>query len=275
MDQPNPTLTPIGVVRCAARQRSDMTTLGMPATIELFPQFAAGLHRFEKHSHVWVLAWLHETPRDVLQVTPRGVRQQAPEQALHGVFAVRSPARPNPIGLTVARVLARRPNGFDVGRLDFIDGTLVIDLKPYFPTRDLVYSARSAQVGKPASVEAIRDALLMQAELFCGELTPDACFAAAVLARFRAEQLQFIDPPSWRIWVPASRPHLIDAILAMTRVRFGAGDIQLTASDELTISAGGAQLTCTVPPPGELSPDTKPARASNADGSGSRPMNAR
>ena len=81
-----------------------MPPLGAPAAVDLFPEFADGLLRFEKHSHIWVMAWLDGAERDVLQVTPRGVRDRGPD-GLHGVFSVRSPARPNPIGLTAARVL--------------------------------------------------------------------------------------------------------------------------------------------------------------------------
>lgn len=242
MDQRIGEMRAIGVVRNAIADRPAMTTLGVPAAVEVFEEFAGGLWRFEKHSHVWVLAWLDQTGRDTLQVTPRGVRDQG-EEGLHGVFAVRSPTRPNPIGLTAARVLSRNGNRIELDRLDFIDGTLVLDLKPYLATRDMIYSARSEQVGKPAGKEAIRDALLMQAAQFSGTVDADAEFAADVLAGFRAELLQFVDPPSWRIRVPRSRPGLVDAFLAMTRVRFADGGIAVVDGDELTIEAGGATIT--------------------------------
>jgi len=222
-----------------------MTTLGVPAAVEVFEEFAAALWRFEKHSHVWVLAWLDKTGRDALQVTPRGVRDLG-EEGLHGVFAVRSPTRPNPIGLTAARVLGREGNRIELDRLDFVDGTLVLDLKPYLASRDMIYSARNEQVGKSASREAIRDALLLQAAQFSGGVDGDAEFAADLLAGFRAELLKFIDPPSWRIRVPRSRPGLVDAFLAMTRVRFGDGGIAVVDGDELRIEAGGATVTVKV-----------------------------
>ena len=232
----------IGVVRSPIGDRPAMTPLGVPAAVEVFEEFAPALWRFEKHSHVWVLAWLDKTGRDALQVTPRGVRDQG-DEGLHGVFAVRSPTRPNPIGLTAARVLARNGNRIELDRLDFIDGTLVIDLKPYLASRDMIYSARNEQVGKSPSKEAIRDALLMQAAQFSGAVDADAEFAAEVLAGFRAELLEFVDPPSWRIRVPRSRPGLIDAFLAMTRVRFADDGIALVDGDELTIEAGGSTFT--------------------------------
>ncbi|MBL8291439.1 MAG: tRNA (N6-threonylcarbamoyladenosine(37)-N6)-methyltransferase TrmO [Bryobacterales bacterium] len=242
MDQTIAEMRAIGVVRSPIVDRPAMTPLGVPAAVEVFEEFAPALWRFEKHSHVWVLAWLDKTGRDALQVTPRGVRDQG-EEGLHGVFAVRSPTRPNPIGLTAARVLARSGNRIELDRLDFIDGTLVIDLKPYLASRDMIYSARNEQVGKSPSKEAIRDALLMQAAQFSGAVDADAEFAAEVLAGFRAELLEFVDPPSWRIRVPRSRPGLVDAFLAMTRVRFATDGIALVDGNELTIEAGGSTVT--------------------------------
>ncbi len=97
-------LRQIGAVRCEYRERKSVPRLGAPASVELLPNYVEALHRLEKHSHLWVLAWLDKAERDVLQVTPRGVADRGPE-GLHGVFAVRSPVRPNPIGLTLGRVL--------------------------------------------------------------------------------------------------------------------------------------------------------------------------
>ncbi|MCC6589649.1 MAG: tRNA (N6-threonylcarbamoyladenosine(37)-N6)-methyltransferase TrmO [Bryobacterales bacterium] len=235
----------IGVVRSPITDRPAMTPLGVPAAVEVFAEFAPALWRFEKHSHIWVFGWLDKVGRDALQVTPRGVKDQG-EEGLHGVFSVRSPTRPTPIGLTAARVLSREGNRIELDRLDFIDGTLVVDIKPYLVTRDMIYCARNYQIGKAASREAIRDALLMQAEMYCGEVTEDARFAAEHIARFRAEQLGFVDPKAWRFQVPRSRPGLVDAVLAMTRVRFGNGGIEITNGDEFVIGAEVVDGACVV-----------------------------
>ena len=69
---------PVGVVRSQVRARKQMPAFGAPARIEIFPDYAEGLLRFEKHSHVWVLAWLDQAERNVLQVTPRGVADPGP-----------------------------------------------------------------------------------------------------------------------------------------------------------------------------------------------------
>lgn len=222
-----------------------MTALGVAAAVEIFEEFAAGLLHIEKHTHVWVMGWLDKVGREALQVTPRGVKDQG-EAGLHGVFAVRSPTRPNPIGLTAARVLRREGNRLELDRLDFIDGTPVVDVKPYYVTRDMIYGARNAQVGRSANKEAIREALVMQGEMYCGAVTEDVALAAEVLAEFRAEQLGFVDPAGWRVRVPRGRPGLADALMGMTRVRFGDGGMELVDGNELTIEAGGEKLTVTV-----------------------------
>lgn len=232
------TLRPVGVVRCPVTDRKQMPPLGVAAAVEIFPAYADGLLHIEKHSHVWVLAWLEEAGRDALQVTPRGARDQGPS-GLHGVFAVRSPSRPNPIGLTAARILRIDGLRVELDRLDFSDGTPVVDMKPYFATRDLILSARNAQIGFPASREALRDALLMQGEMFCGSRTPEVQRAAEILSEFRAEVLDFVDPEEWRITLPLSRPALIDAFIGMTRATPGRGSLRFHQADVVRIEHDG------------------------------------
>ena len=131
-----------------------MPPFGVPARVELFPKYEPGLRHLEKHSHLWVIAWLHEAERDRLRVTPRGVSIQD-ETTLHGVFAVRSPTRPNPLALTAAKIERIEGNVIWVDQLDFIEGTPIIDLKPYFRSRDAIHSARSASIGQPDSRQAM------------------------------------------------------------------------------------------------------------------------
>lgn len=233
------TLRPIGVVRCEVRERKAMPPLGVPAEVELFPQFADGLLRIEKHSHIWVLAWLEGAQRDVLQVTPRGVTGPGPE-GLHGVFAVRSPARPNPIGLTAARVVNRQGLTLQLDRLDFADGTPVIDLKPYFASRDLVFSAFNAPIGRPATRQALRDSLLMQALNFHGELCPGLALGVRIVEHFRSELLGLAEPEQWKIHAPLRRPCLIDALMGITRATPGRGSLLFHGSDSVRFEHQGS-----------------------------------
>src|SRR5690242_20541505 len=91
-------LTPVGVVRSPVTERAAMPAGGVPATIEVFPEYAPALVDIGTNSHLIILAWLHEAPRDRLQVAGRNAPPGAP---LRGVFGLRSSVRPNPIGLTV------------------------------------------------------------------------------------------------------------------------------------------------------------------------------
>ena len=237
-----------------------MPPLGVPATVVVLPEFADGLLRLEKHTHLWVIVWLDRAERDVLQVTPRGVSDSGPE-ALHGVFAVRSPVRPNSIGLTAARILAVRGTSIEVDALDFLDGTPVIDLKPYFVSKDLIFSANNAQIGRPASPEAFRASLLRQAVQFHGEWCTEVSLAVRVVEHFRASVLQMIEPDGWRITVPLGRPCLIDAVMGMTRATPGRGNLEFHNDDVLRFVHEGSTFLYRLSPPG----GSEPAAALAAD----------
>jgi tRNA-Thr(GGU) m(6)t(6)A37 methyltransferase TsaA len=93
------------------------------------PHAVAGLHRLTAGSDVIVLTWLHRARRDVLKVYPRSDRRNP----LTGVFATRSPDRPNPIGLhrvTIRRIVKHR---LRIGPIEAVDGTPVLDIKPVLP----------------------------------------------------------------------------------------------------------------------------------------------
>jgi len=228
----------IGTVRSAVRSRREMPRLGAPARVELRAEYQPGLLRVEKHSHLWVLAWLDEAERDLLQVIPRGLAEASPEN-LHGVFAVRSPARPNPIGLTAAKVLRVAGATIEFDRLDFIDGTPVIDLKPYFVSRDMVYSAANVQIGRPADREAAREALVIQALNFHGEQCPDLELGVELYTDFRASVLEFAEPAQLKVTAPPDRPHLIDALMGMTRASLGRGTLELGPCGRLRFDHDG------------------------------------
>jgi tRNA-Thr(GGU) m(6)t(6)A37 methyltransferase TsaA len=92
-------------------------------------KFARGLEGLEDFSHIYVLFWLHEMPRPShrLKVHPRG----RVDIEKVGVFATRSPHRPNPIGLTLVKLLSKKGRTLTVRGLDAYDGTPVLDIKPY------------------------------------------------------------------------------------------------------------------------------------------------
>jgi tRNA-Thr(GGU) m(6)t(6)A37 methyltransferase TsaA len=94
--------------------------------LELNPDVAQGLMGIEVGDELIVLTWLHRAQRDVLAVHPRG----NPNNALTGVFATRSPDRPNPIGLHRVSVLEVGKQRLKVAPIEAIDGTPIVDIKP-------------------------------------------------------------------------------------------------------------------------------------------------
>ena len=123
-------LRPIGVIRSALRERGDAPRQGSEdapdAWLELDPATSDGLLGLAAGDRLLIITWLHRGRRDVLQVHPRGDRRRP----LSGVFATRSPDRPNPIGLHRVTIRAIDANRLRVGPLEAIDGTPVIDIKP-------------------------------------------------------------------------------------------------------------------------------------------------
>lgn len=122
-------LRPIGRVRSTLREVSEAPRQGSEgapdAWLDIEPGLAEGLHRMSVGDEILVITWLHLADRAMLQVRPRG----DPTQPLTGVFATRSPHRPNPLGLH--RVTVREIAGARllVGPIEAIDGTPVMDIK--------------------------------------------------------------------------------------------------------------------------------------------------
>ncbi len=133
-------LTPIGTVRSEIREPTHRQAADAASEIVIDEALTASLDSLEEFSHIIVLYWIHKSRRPAPQkVHPRG----NPQSALMGVFATRSPSRPNPIGKATVRLLARRGNILKVQGLDAIDGSPVLDIKPYIPGYDSVEDARA------------------------------------------------------------------------------------------------------------------------------------
>jgi tRNA-Thr(GGU) m(6)t(6)A37 methyltransferase TsaA len=129
-DMRDATLRSIGVIRSTIKTRKNAPKQGLEnapdAWLDITASVAPALDGISVGDQIIVLTWLHRAKRDVLKVHPRS----DPRQPLTGVFASRSPDRPNPIGLH--RVTVRRISGnrLRVGPIEAIDGTPVVDLKP-------------------------------------------------------------------------------------------------------------------------------------------------
>lgn len=118
---------------------------GETSTVKIFPEFCAGLQNLDDFSHIIILYWCHlrdeEDERRVLKVTPR--RHSHTSQV--GVFASRSPTRPNPIALCVTQLVKIQNCTLHVQGLDALEGSPVIDIKPYIPRADSIPNAKTPE----------------------------------------------------------------------------------------------------------------------------------
>ncbi|HTN42995.1 MAG TPA: tRNA (N6-threonylcarbamoyladenosine(37)-N6)-methyltransferase TrmO [Nitrospiria bacterium] len=130
----------IGVVRSPHREPENRDWDKVVSEIHIDRKWAKGLKGLEDFSHLIVLFHLSRAQGVNLLVHPK----RRPDLPLVGMFSTRTPHRPNPIAMTICRLLKRRGTRLTVKGLDAIDGTPVIDLKPYIPDNDLVRRARVA-----------------------------------------------------------------------------------------------------------------------------------
>lgn len=123
------TLTPIGQIRSTLRDRTNAPrqTDGAPfAAIEILPAYAEAIEGLKPNQDVWILTWLHEADRDTLRVHPGS----DPSNPITGVFATRSPDRPNPIGLHRTTLTGIEGLTLHIAAIEAIDNTPVLDIKP-------------------------------------------------------------------------------------------------------------------------------------------------
>jgi tRNA-Thr(GGU) m(6)t(6)A37 methyltransferase TsaA len=136
-------LVSIGTARTPYKTRQDAPRQGRTenslSTLEILPGFEPGLDGVEKFTHLIILYWQHMGDRNKFRTTtPSG-----PE--VRGVFATRSPNRPNPIGLCVVELVERRGRALTVRGMDAVEGSAILDIKPYIPDLDSLPHADRAE----------------------------------------------------------------------------------------------------------------------------------
>lgn len=124
-------LKAIGVVHSPFREPGDVPRgeelQECESQIEIYPEYVEGLKDVEGFSHLFILYWMHQAPPAALLVKPRL------DDKMRGLFATRAPHRPNPLGLSLVRLIKVEGNILKVKGLDALDHTPVIDIKPYIP----------------------------------------------------------------------------------------------------------------------------------------------
>jgi len=132
---------PIGVIHSPFTEK-DKTPIQASRSqaiglVEVYPEFADGLKDIEALSHIYLLYAFHESDGYTLQVKPFLDDQE------HGLFATRHPCRPNPLGISIVKLLSRKENSLTVEGIDTLDGTPLLDIKPYIPDFDLRTDVRT------------------------------------------------------------------------------------------------------------------------------------
>jgi tRNA-Thr(GGU) m(6)t(6)A37 methyltransferase TsaA len=136
-------LKPIGIIHTnASDSQIKEENNEVEAVVEIFPEFEEALEGLDGYSHLLIISYLHKLRPDqigFLKVKPRRLTRKGfslEELPILGVFALDSPTRPNPIGLTLVRLHKRDHKKLSVTGIDLFDGTPVIDLKAYQPDYD-------------------------------------------------------------------------------------------------------------------------------------------
>lgn len=129
------TYTPIGIIRSPFKDPRGTpiqppAANGVKGTVEVFEEYSRGLEDLEGFSYIILLYNFHLVKEPKLRVRP------FMDEQTHGVFSTRAPNRPNPIGISVVRLIRLEKNLLQVEDLDIVDGTPLLDIKPYVPGFD-------------------------------------------------------------------------------------------------------------------------------------------
>jgi len=130
-----PTYHSIGIIHTPFKEIEGMPiqpagAANIQGSIEVRPEFAEGLQDLEGFSHIILIYCFHKVRKTKLTVVP------FMDSKPHGVFATRAPGRPNPIGLSVVRLINIKQNILYIEKVDILDGTPLLDIKPYVPEFD-------------------------------------------------------------------------------------------------------------------------------------------
>lgn len=149
-------LTPIGTIYSPHRQASGtpvqpLFASGIEGAVELMPEYAEGLKDLNGFDRIWLIYWFDRAAEARLEVTPYLDTQT------HGIFATRSPSRPNPIGMSSVRIRQIEGNIIHILDVDILDGTPLLDIKPYVPAFDSYAPTRIGWFEKMKNVSVADD----------------------------------------------------------------------------------------------------------------------
>jgi len=205
-------IQPIGYVESPWQSTLAVPLGGVAAVIHIKPEYQPALYRIGNHSHLWILSWFGQADRSVLRVVPSKVNSDLPE---HGVFGLRSAARPNPIALTLVKLEKVENGRLYVHNYDAVDGTLVLDIKPYFEA-DIVFSPTTPYL-PPREYQTRKASFYKQALAHHGEpcLGLELAVKMVLLAETHFGQIQ---SPDLKLKVDGDAC-LADVLQGLTRAR--------------------------------------------------------
>lgn len=123
-------IKPIGVVKSTFKDDTGMPFRGVKARISIDPKYKKAMDGLGQCGYLWVLCFLHNADRRVLKAVPKKWKRQGILKE-RGVFSMRAPCRPNPVSISLVKLIGRRGLTLTVDKLDAYTGTPVIDIKPY------------------------------------------------------------------------------------------------------------------------------------------------
>jgi tRNA-Thr(GGU) m(6)t(6)A37 methyltransferase TsaA len=134
-------MRPIGVIHSPFIDRSQTPIQSSRSqargVVEIYPEYAQGLQDLEGFSHIFLLYIFHQSSGYDLLTKP------FLDDQLHGLFATRYPYRPNPLGLSLVQLITRKENTLEIQGVDMLEGTPLLDIKPYVPEFDIRLDTRS------------------------------------------------------------------------------------------------------------------------------------
>lgn len=150
-------IVPIGVIHSPFKDPEGTpiqpsSSHNTPGTVELLPEFVEGLHDLEGFERIWLIYWFHRSRAPKLRVVPFRDMEE------HGVFATRAPSRPNNIGISAVTLIRIDGNILHVAGIDVVDGTPLLDIKPYVPEFDAYECVRIGWLGTSCTARDRADA---------------------------------------------------------------------------------------------------------------------
>lgn len=241
--EPSLVLEPIGIVHSRVVERRDMPSHGLIAEVEVFPEYRDGLRLIEDNTHLWIVGWFSDAERDQLEI----VRPEyISGHRRRGVFGLRSTTRPNSIGMSAVRLLDVQEGRLTLDYLDFLDGTLVLDIKRYSPSWDNIFAARSSRERYLEITEATRlDSLEIDGAKFHGALTANIVAGARLMQHViqRWQVLPRAGELTVKIPIDPMHGELADALQGMTAATFGSGRLDIDRESRATFRQQARVLT--------------------------------